>query len=247
MNKIILIIWASSGIWQATAIELANAWYKNIIIHYYKNLEWIKQTEKDLKKLWAEPFVVNWNIWNYLEIDDFMKKIMDKYWTLDIVINNAWELWPYDNLENIKIEEQENLMRANLFWPIYISQKVMKVLKEQNKKWHILFTSSIHWNPDKWWEEKCIPYCISKAWINNLVWIWARDLSPNIRINAIALWIVDTPIWDEDTEESKKYFIDRTLIKKWIKPEEIAKWFLFLIENEAITWEVMYINGGFRP
>ncbi len=247
MKDIVLVTWASSGIWQATAIKLAEKWYKNIIIHYYKNGKWIKKTEDKLKDLWAKPFVVQWNIWKYSDIDDFMEKIVDKYWTIDIVINNAWELGPYNNLEEINMDEQEDLMRTNLFWPIYISQKVVNILKKQNKKWHILFTSSIHWNPDKWWEEKCIPYCISKAWINNLVWIWARNLSPDIRINAIAPWIVETPIWDEDTEEEKQYFIGRTLIKKWISPEKIAKGFLFLIKNEAITWEVLYINGGFRP
>ena len=247
MNEIILITWASSGIGQATAIKLAEKWYINIIIHYYKNLKWIKETESKLKNIWIKPFIVQWNIWKYNEIDFFLKEILDKYWTINIVINNAWELWPYGNLDNIDIIECENLVKVNLFWPIYIAQKVVKILKKQKKKWHILFTSSIHWNPDKGWEEKCIPYCISKSWLNNLVWIWSRDLSPEIRINAIAPWPVITSIWDEDTEETKKSFTNRTLINRWILPEEIAESFLFLIKNEAITWEILYVNWWFRP
>jgi 3-oxoacyl-[acyl-carrier protein] reductase len=198
-----------------------------------------------IKQFWIEATIASWDMWNYQDIDKMINEIKNKYPHIDILINNAWELWPYDNLVNIDIEKCNKTLQTNLLWPIYLSQKVIKLL--QNKKWHILFTSSIHWNSNKGWEEKCIPYCLSKAWIDNLVWIWARDLAPNIRINAIAPWVTKTPIWDEDSKETIDMMLNKSLIKKWITPEQIADWFLFLIENKAITWEILYISWGFKP
>jgi len=244
-DKVVLITWASSWIWEATAIEFANQWCR-VIVNYNKNKNWALKVQKHINDNWWEGVIIKANVWNYNEIDSMFDEIISKFWTIDILINNAWIIWPYDNFEKINFQEIENLFKVNLLWAMYCTQKTVQILKEQNKKWVVLINSSIHWNHERWWETMLIPYCISKAGLNNFAWMLAKDVWPNIRVNAVWPWPVATPIWDEDSQETKDYFKERTLIKRWIEPEEIADTFVFLAKNEAITWQIFYVDWWFK-
>ena len=47
------------------------------------------------------------------------------------------------------------------------------------------------------------------------------------------------------TSERIDSCLDQTYLKRWVTMEEIADTFVFLSRNDAITGQVLYVDGGF--
>jgi len=105
----------------------------------------------------------------------------------------------------------------------------------------ILFNSSIHGNHEISGNPLCIPYCATKAALTNFAANLAKSEAPNIRVNTVAPGPTLTPMWDEDTDETKHTFIENTPLKRWTTPEEVADSFVFFVKNEAFTGQTLYI------
>ena len=65
----------------------------------------------------------------------------------------------------------------------------------------------------------------------------AKELAPNILVNAVAPGRVNTPMWSASIQEQKK-LSKVHLIKRMIEQEEIADAILFLVKNNAICGEI---------
>ena len=216
-----------------------------MIIHYNSNLTWAKETQEKVNKFWFENIIIKSDLSDPVQIDDMFQQIMQEFGTIDVLINNAWSLWPYEEFADMDFVEIEKLFRINLIAPMYCAQCAVKILQSQDKEGVILNTSSVHdrefgkWSP-------AIPYCVSKWGLKNFNNTLAKAVAPKIRVCWVAPWPVITPIWDNDTQETKDYFVNSTMIKRWITPEEIAETFVFLAQNESITWTMFYVDGWFR-
>ncbi|MFT7034512.1 MAG: NAD(P)-dependent dehydrogenase (short-subunit alcohol dehydrogenase family) [Cyclobacteriaceae bacterium] len=88
----------------------------------------------------------------------------------------------------------------------------------------------------------------SKGAIEGLTRSLAAELAPNVRVNAIAPSIIDTPLAKRflNTEEKKKANADRHPLKTIGSTEDIAAMASFLLGNEArwITGQIITIDGG---
>lgn len=244
-NKIVLVTWASSGIWQAIAIAFAKKWAK-IIIHFNNNKQWAENTKKYIEEFWWVASIYNADIGIMEEINILFENLKKDFGTIDILVNNAWTLWPYWEFASTSIKDITELLQTNLIGTLYCTQQAIHIFQSQNKHWVIINNTSVHANWDKWWEDLALAYCISKAGLENFTKLLARQVSPYIRVNAIAPWVTLTPIRNEDTQETKDYMISKSLIKRWITPEEIANGCVFIAENEAMNWSTLEIDWWFR-
>ena len=73
-----------------------------------------------------------------------------------------------------------------------------------------------------------IAYGASKAGLINLTRTLGIALGPEVRVNAVAPGLVDTPWTQPWPEERKRQYIDATMLKRIVKPEDIANAMLFL-------------------
>ncbi|MEJ2347939.1 MAG: SDR family oxidoreductase [Patescibacteria group bacterium] len=86
-------------------------------------------------------------------------------------------------------------------------------------------------------------YSASKAGVINLTKSLAKELAPNIQVNAVAPGPTNTPMNEWTKEELKNTYLGRL-----IEPEEIAKTTLFLAGEapSALTGEVIVVDGGYN-
>jgi NAD(P)-dependent dehydrogenase (short-subunit alcohol dehydrogenase family) len=89
-----------------------------------------------------------------------------------------------------------------------------------------------------------LDYTLTKAAGTPLTRGLARRLAP-VRVNAVSPGAVDT--WGM-TEDEKKYFVEKTLLKRVGEPIDIAKAIVFLASDRAsyITGETIHVDGGNR-
>ena len=111
------------------------------------------------------------------------------------------------------------------------------------KEGKILNISSIYAEDKTAWQGKA-GYAASKAAVNNLTRTFAKQLAPSILVNAIAPGYVDTESWDEFPKEVKERSKAEQLIERMINPSEIADMAVAIIKNDAMTGEVVVVDGG---
>ncbi len=87
-----------------------------------------------------------------------------------------------------------------------------------------------------------LPYNVAKSAVIGLTKSLAKELAPNITVNAIAPGPILRPsdLTDEDNAEVLK----NTPLERWGGSEEITKAILYLLEADFVTGQVLYVDGG---
>jgi len=88
-----------------------------------------------------------------------------------------------------------------------------------------------------------IPYAASKAALNHMTVLLAKVLGPEIRVNAVAPGLVDTP-WTQDWGVVRQFVQSAAPMKRSATPEDVAQMTLALTENSYITGQVITVDGG---
>jgi 3-oxoacyl-[acyl-carrier protein] reductase len=90
-----------------------------------------------------------------------------------------------------------------------------------------------------------VAYGASKAGLVNLTKNLARALAPEVRVNAVAPGLVDSPWTKPWPAERKQAIVDQTLLGRMASPADIAEAMLFLSAGAAyITGETLAVAGG---
>ena len=153
---------------------------------------------------------------------------------IDILINNA-SVFNKDNLLNSSPDKVYKEFSVNFFSPF----EIIRQFAFQDKEGVILniLDRRIQAN-----DISCIPYSISKKSLAELTYVTAIQLAPKIRVNAVA----PGPILAPDTMNSKEY-IEKSgnipLIKN-PEPDDVINAGIHLIENNSVTGQVIYVDGG---
>ena len=88
-----------------------------------------------------------------------------------------------------------------------------------------------------------IPYAVSKAALNHLTRLLANVLGPEIRVNAVAPGLIDTP-WTADWDAIRASVRERAPLQRSGTPEDIARAALLLTPSSYSTGEVLLADGG---
>ena len=92
-------------------------------------------------------------------------------------------------------------------------------------------------------------YAASKGAINAFTRALAVELAPRkIRVNAVAPGVIDTEMSRELRELAEEQTLDRILMKRFGRPEEVASVVCFLASRyaEYINGEIIHVDGGFK-
>lgn len=232
-NKVALVTGASSGIGQAIAIALANEGCR-VVFTYNSNEKGADDTLKQIDKNGAK-FKVDMH--NEAEIEDLFKFIKKEYGKLDILVNNAGINRPRGLFD---VDDWKEIFQVDLFSVVACIGKAVKLMKDGGK---IINITSIYAD-GKACYKGIAPYGAAKAALNHYTQVLAKNLAPKILVNAIAPGYVKTPLWGEKTEQEFAESGKEQLIERMIQPGEIAEMAVAVIKNDAMTGEVVIVDGG---
>ena len=210
-----------------------------VIIHYRSSSKDAKALQKQLEH--KRPGSVSL-IKGDLLISDTLSTIAEQvnaqYGQIDVVINNASTFYPTP-LGLATESDWDNLIGTNLKAPFFLAQATAPYLKKSQgcliNMVDIYGMRPLSDHPI---------YCTAKAGLIMLTRALARDLGPDVRVNAIAPGAILWPEGDENTELQKK-IINRTPLKRMGDPQQIADAILFLIRDaHYTTGHVLPVDGG---
>lgn len=235
-DRVVIVTGASSGIGQATAIAFAKAGSK-VIFTYNSNKKGADETEKEIVNLGSEGLVVKVDLQSEKDISALFEEVKSKFGTLDVLVNNAGGNKAKDLFD---IKGWRDTLDTNLLAQVSCTQKAIKLMENGGK---IINISSIY--ADGKVSSKNMPaYSAAKAALNSFTQTMAKNLAPKILVNAIAPGYVQTPLWGKHSEEYFENNGNEQLIERMIRPEEIAQMTVAVAINDAMTGEIVVVDGG---
>ena len=165
---------------------------------------------------------------------------MARWGHLDVLINNASSFYP-TAIGTVTEAQWEDLLGSNLKAPFFLAQAAAPALRAQ--RGCIVNIVDIHADRPL----KSYPvYSIAKAGLVMLTKTLARELGPEVRVNAVAPGAI---LWPEQANEldqaAKDEIIERTALKRQGHPLDVARAVRFLIRDAGyMSGQVLTVDGG---
>jgi pteridine reductase len=238
MNKTILITGAAQRIGKEIALSFFNKGW-DIVIHFNSSrLEAEALADKMNSERSNSAMIVQANLDNADEVTKLVKKTLSKNSRIDALINNASTFYPTP-VGTFSEENWNALMGSNLKAPLFLIQSFHKEL-EKNQGFIINITDI---NVDKALINHSI-YLAAKSGLQTLTKSLAKELAPNIRVNAIAPGAILEPPNIEWTTEQKKNIIHAVPMKRMGTEKDIVDAAMYLSEADYVTGQILNIDGG---
>jgi len=126
--KTIFITGATSGIGKATAILLAKQ--KNRLILCGRNKTILEELKTELSKE-TEVFTLRFDVRNSDEVFAAINSLPEEWKNIDVLINNAGNAHGLDPISEGNIDDWNSMMNGNVKGLLYVSQPIIKLMKEK--------------------------------------------------------------------------------------------------------------------
>ena len=238
MSKTILITGAAKRIGREIALSFFNKGW-DIVIHYNssKNDAQVLADEMNAQRD-DSAIIAQANLDNADEIIKLADQTLSKNNRIDALVNNASTFYPTP-IVDFSEDDWNSLMGSNLKAPLFLMQSFSKELKK-NKGFIINITDI---NVDKALINHSI-YLAAKSGLQTLTQALAKELAPDIRVNAIAPGVILEPPNTEWTTEQKNTIINSVPLGRMGSEKDIADAAIFLSEAEYVTGQILNIDGG---
>ena len=239
-SKVAMITGSARRIGRAVA-ETLHRDGMNVVLHYNASEEEAQVLCDELNKIRPESAVTIQGDLLEPDIDKSLVNKAHQVWNrLDILVNNASRFYR-THFGKVTEYAWDDIMTSNLRAPFFLSQAAAPFLKET--KGRIINISDIHaWRP----MSNYSVYCISKSGLLMLTRALAKELAPDILVNAIAPGAIVWPEGDNTlSAEEKETIISKTPLGRSGSPDDVARVALFLARDaDFMTGEVLAVDGG---
>jgi 3-oxoacyl-[acyl-carrier protein] reductase len=243
LGKVALVTGGGVGIGRAIALKLARRGC-HIAVNYCRSKDAAEETAAEIRKLGVNSIAVQANVATDALVRRMVRETVAELGRLDILINNAGvtSVIPHNDLEAVTEEDWDKLLMINLRGPFYTTRAAVKALRASRGV--IVNISSA---AGVYATGSSIPYCASKAALNNMTVALARALAPEVRVNAVAPGFVDGTRWSKDHPEYqtiKRASTDRSLLKRVCQPDDVATAVVDIASADLLTGQVIVVDGG---
>jgi ketoreductase RED2 len=165
---------------------------------------------------------------------------LDRWGRLDTLVNNAGTtaLIPHHDLEAASVDVWRRIFEVNVFGTWSMTVAAMPALKAAGGS-VVNVASLAGVRPTG----SSIPYAASKAALNHMTLLLAKVVGPEVRVNAVAPGLVDTP-WTDDWDVVRQFVQAVAPLKRSGQPEDVAEVILALARAAYVTGQIVGVDGG---
>lgn len=240
-KKNVLITGGTRGIGKAIALKFAQEGY-NLIINYVSDRTDIKKLEEEFIKYNVDVLFIKADVSNFEECKKMIDKSIEKFKTIDVLINNAG-ITKDNLLLRMSVEDFEQVIDINLKGTFNVTKNVVPYMMKKRKGKIVNLASVVGISGNA---GQC-NYAASKSGIIGFTKSIAKELaSRNILANCVAPGFIDTDMTSILNDNVKENINSQIPLKRMGKSEEIANSVYFLAgeENTYITGQVLNVDGG---
>lgn len=239
MSKYALITGGTKGIGYAVAKCLGKMGYHLILTYNTDTIIAQKSSNELRNECGVEVTALQADSSDKKAIDIVSHHIINRDITLDVIVFNAG-LTCRDSFEEMKYEDWERVFFANVHFPTFLLQRLIKNI---NSGGSVIFTGSLMGILP---HAMSLSYGVTKAAVHALVKNLVKFLAPhNIRINAVAPGFVDTEWQKNKPAEIRKSIEEKIALGRFCNPDELAEVYKLLVENTYLNGEIIIADGGY--
>ncbi len=246
-GKVAIVTGAGRGIGQQIAKKLAEAGAKVAVVDLKP--EWCEETVGIVKAAGSEAIALGCNVAESAEVDACVKAVIEKFGTVDIMVNNAG-ITKDGLLVRMSDADWDAVLNVNLKGTFLFTRAVSRPMMKNKAAdgtqlggaiINIASVVGIMGNAGQ------ANYTASKGGVIALTKTTAKELgSRNVRCNAVAPGFIQSKMTDVLPDAVKKAYMDTIPLKRFGTAEDIAKCVAFLAgpESAYITGQIISVNGG---
>ena len=222
----------------ATIVRTLHAAGAQVMIHHHRSREQALQLAAQLNAVRGHSAAaVSADLCDSAQLPQLVRQTCERFGSLSLLVNNASTFYPTP-LGHISLEQWQDLMGINLQAPLFLSQAAAPALR--SNRGAIINIVDIHGQRPL--REHAV-YSTAKAGLIMLTRSLARELAPEVRVNAIAPGPV---LWPEAgiDEQRKSKILEQTPLQRAGSPQDIAQAVLFFVEAPFVTGQILAVDGG---
>jgi pteridine reductase len=237
-GKTVLVTGAARRV-GATIARVLHAAGANLLLHYRSSQEDAQALAQQLNAERADSArCAECDLLEVGQLPQLVEAARSAFGGLDVLVNNASTFYPTP-LGDITEIDWNDLIGTNLKAPLFLAQAAAPLLHEAQGL--IVNLADIHGlRPLR----RYPVYSIAKAGLIMLTRSLARELGPQVRVNAIAPGPV---MWPEDGLDPalQEKITQGTALKRLGSPEDVARACLFFAtEAPYVTGQILAVDGG---
>jgi len=244
-RKVAIVTGARRGMGKSHAIALAKTGAKVVVSDI--SLEDCQKVVEEIKKEKGEAMAIKCDVTKKEEVDEMVRKTIEKWEKVDILVNNAG-ICDFKPFLEMTEKGWDRTIDINLKGYFLCAQAVAKEMVKR-KSGVIINIASIAMGQTGVGFPSLVHYCASKGGIVAMTEALALELAPyGIRINAISPGAIETPMIDPLKADKKTMegLLARIPLHRVGKPEEVSNLVLFLASDHSsyMTGSDIVIDGG---
>ncbi|MBI4687408.1 MAG: 3-oxoacyl-ACP reductase FabG [Nitrospirae bacterium] len=233
-NKTCLVTGSSRGLGRAIALAFGKAGYR-VVIHYKDRKNEAEDTASKIK----EAVAIKADVRNSKEVKRLVDAVINKWGGIDVLVNNAG-ITKEALLLRTSEKDFDDIIAINLKGPFNFIQAVAPCMVKQ-KRGHIINIGSFTGVKGK---QGLSAYSASKAGLIGLTLTTAKELDIfNIMVNAVLPGYILTDMGTQSGSKAKETALKESITGKFSKPENIAKFILYLSDTGGITGQVFNLDS----
>ncbi|WP_053848791.1 SDR family NAD(P)-dependent oxidoreductase [Streptomyces sp. NRRL B-24085] len=235
-RPVALVTGSTSGIGEAVARRLA-ADGTRVVVHSRRSAEAGRALAEELGGHYLQA-----DLGVEEEARGLVGRALDHFGRLDVLVNNAGisRPIPHADLAAATAEDWRRLLEVNLIAPWLLCTAALPALRRSPGGGSIVnVTSHAGVRP----KGSSVPYAASKAALNHVTRLLAAALGPDVRVNAVAPGLVDTPM-TKDWTQAHELWRDRAPMHRPARPADVADLVASVIASGYLTGEVIVLDGG---
>ncbi|PWA10373.1 short-chain dehydrogenase [Pueribacillus theae] len=240
-NKVAVITGGGGGIGRATAIRFSKEGANVMVADM--NEETGQETAQMIRDNGGHAEFLRTDVTEPEQVEQLVKKAVDTYGKIDIMVNNAGISHIEAKIPDVPVETWDKVVDVSMKG-VYLGMKYA-IPEMIDNGGSIINTASVAGIKG---QKLLAAYTAAKSGVIAVTKSTALEFGKhNIRVNAIAPGIVDTPITD-DWKKTSKWPVLSTAnaLRRLGQPEEVANAMLFLASDEAsfVTGTTLVVDGG---
>ncbi|HVF65090.1 MAG TPA: pteridine reductase [Casimicrobiaceae bacterium] len=212
----------------------------NLMLHYRASAGEARLLQAELNH--ARPnsvALIQADLLDTAKLPSLVEQTLTTFGRLDALVNNASSFFPTP-IGEITLEKWDDLIGTNLRAPTVLAQAAATALRKSQGA--VVNITDIHAERPL---KNYVIYTVAKAGLSGLTRSLARELAPDVRVNAIAPGPILWPDDEQFDELSRQRIVSHTPLKREGTPDDIARAVHFLLVDASyITGATIAIDGG---
>ncbi|MEO5672464.1 MAG: SDR family NAD(P)-dependent oxidoreductase, partial [Ramlibacter sp.] len=245
-RKVALVTGSATGIGAATVLELSRRGY-NVLITYSKSEEEARESQSACRQAGADTLLLRGDVAKDADCRAMVTAVIERWGRLDALVNNAGMsvFGSAASWDALDAQAFQRVLGVNAVGTFQMVRACVPHLKKAQGS--IVNVSSI---AGALGIGSSVPYIASKGAVNAMTLHLARELAPEIRVNAVcpglvtSRWFVDG-VGQAGFDKVKAGYELSAPLARASTPEDVTDAIVWLIEGaRAVTGELLLLDGG---